>query len=60
MFAPSRAQIHPLITLPTSTTTTMGRELQKKKNRSSVNKVRQKPKSKKTQVRGNAVVAANW
>ncbi|KAI9819680.1 MAG: Nucleolar protein 16 [Thelocarpon impressellum] len=38
----------------------MGRELQKKKNRSSVNKVRQKPKSKKTHVRGNAIIAQNW
>ncbi|KAI9836699.1 MAG: Nucleolar protein 16 [Thelocarpon superellum] len=38
----------------------MGRELQKKKNRSSINKVRQKPKSKKVIVRGSAVVASNW
>ncbi|KAI9890636.1 MAG: Nucleolar protein 16 [Vezdaea aestivalis] len=38
----------------------MGRELQKKKNRSSIPKIRQKPKSKKISVRGNAIVAANW
>ncbi|KAI9715342.1 MAG: hypothetical protein M1812_005987 [Candelaria pacifica] len=38
----------------------MGRELQKKKNRSSISKVKHKPKSKKHPVRGNAIVAANW
>jgi len=39
----------------------MGRELQKKKNRSSIAKVKHRPKSKKLQnIRGNAVVAANW
>jgi nucleolar protein 16 len=38
----------------------MGRELQKRKNRSSRPKVRQKTKSKKLNVTGNALVAANW
>ncbi|KAL8730987.1 MAG: hypothetical protein Q9181_004469 [Wetmoreana brouardii] len=38
----------------------MGRELQKKKNKSSLRRVKQKPKSKKLPIRGNAVVAANW
>ncbi|KAG0648275.1 Nucleolar 16 [Hyphodiscus hymeniophilus] len=38
----------------------MGRELQKKKNRSSIAKVRQKPKSKKVNPLGNAIIAANW
>ncbi|KAL9580591.1 MAG: hypothetical protein Q9212_004402 [Teloschistes hypoglaucus] len=41
----------------------MGRELQKKKNRSSLPKVKHKRKnqnSKKLQVKGNALVAANW
>ncbi|KAL8662748.1 MAG: hypothetical protein Q9202_004440 [Teloschistes flavicans] len=41
----------------------MGRELQKKKNRSSIPKVKHKRKNKNTkkvQVKGNAVVAANW
>jgi nucleolar protein 16 len=37
----------------------MGRELQKKKNRSSIPKVRRKPKSKK-KVLGNPIIAANW
>ncbi|GAB7350390.1 hypothetical protein MBLNU459_g1011t1 [Dothideomycetes sp. NU459] len=37
----------------------MGRELQKKKNRSSVAKVRQKPKSKK-KILNNPIIAANW
>lgn len=37
----------------------MGRELQKRKNRSSISKVRQKPKSKK-KVLNNAVIASNW
>lgn len=41
----------------------MGRELQKKKNRSSIPKVKHKRKNqngKKLQVKGNALVAANW
>ena len=39
----------------------MGRELQKKKNKSSIPRVRQRPKSKKLNtIRSNAVVAANW
>lgn len=38
----------------------MGRELQKKKNRSSIAKVRQKPKSKKLNLRANPIIAANW
>jgi len=38
----------------------MGRELQKKKNRSSINKVKLKPKSKKVNPLGNPLVAANW
>lgn len=38
----------------------MGRELQKKKNRSSIPKVKHKPKSKKLSVRGNTIVASNW
>ncbi|KAL8972074.1 MAG: hypothetical protein Q9183_000746 [Haloplaca sp. 2 TL-2023] len=38
----------------------MGRELQKKKNKSSISKVRHKPKSKKVPIKGNAVVARNW
>lgn len=37
----------------------MGRELQKRKNRSGVQKVRQKPKSKKRQL-ANPIIAANW
>ncbi|KAM0719701.1 hypothetical protein Q7P37_003832 [Cladosporium fusiforme] len=37
----------------------MGREIQKKKNRSGVPKIRQKPKSKK-RVLNNPVIAANW
>ncbi|KAK5124761.1 hypothetical protein LTR85_001474 [Meristemomyces frigidus] len=37
----------------------MGRELQKKKNRSSVQKVRQKPKSKKALLQ-HPIIAANW
>lgn len=37
----------------------MGREIQKKKNRSGVAKIRQKPKSKK-RVLNNPVIAANW
>ncbi|KAF2214972.1 hypothetical protein CERZMDRAFT_82854 [Cercospora zeae-maydis SCOH1-5] len=37
----------------------MGRELQKRKNRSGVSKVRQKPKSKK-RVLNNPIIAANW
>ena len=38
----------------------MGRELQKKKNRSSIPKVRQKPKSKRVNPLGNPVIAKNW
>ncbi|KAI9792692.1 MAG: Nucleolar protein 16 [Peltula sp. TS41687] len=38
----------------------MGRELQKKKNRSSLPKVRQKPRSKKVVVQGNAIIASQW
>ncbi|KAL8685281.1 MAG: hypothetical protein Q9218_007864 [Villophora microphyllina] len=41
----------------------MGRELQKKKNRSSIPKVKHKRKNqhtKKLQVKGNAIVVANW
>ena len=38
----------------------MGRELQKKKNRSSISKVKHKSKSKRLNVLGNAIVAANW
>ena len=37
----------------------MGRDLQKKKNRSGVQKVRQKPKSKK-KILTNPIIAANW
>ncbi|KAI6862180.1 hypothetical protein KC338_g6311 [Hortaea werneckii] len=37
----------------------MGREIQKKKNRSGIQKVRQKPKSKK-KILGNAIIAENW
>ncbi|KAF2484025.1 ribosome biogenesis protein Nop16 [Neohortaea acidophila] len=37
----------------------MGRELQKKKNRSSLNKVKRKPKSKK-RILSNSIIAANW
>jgi len=38
----------------------MGRELQKKKNRSSNPKVKQKPKSKRINPLGNPIIAANW
>ncbi|MCJ1351637.1 MAG: Nucleolar protein 16 [Icmadophila ericetorum] len=38
----------------------MGRELQKKKNRSSISKVKHKPKSKKLNLQSNAIIAANW
>jgi len=37
----------------------MGRELQKKKNRSGIQKVRQKPKSKK-RILQHPIIAANW
>ncbi|KAL8852187.1 MAG: hypothetical protein Q9221_002897 [Calogaya cf. arnoldii] len=38
----------------------MGRELQKKKNKSSLNKVKHKPKSKKLNLKANPIVATNW
>lgn len=38
----------------------MGRVLQKKKNKSSLPKVRRKPKSKHINIRSNPIVAANW
>ncbi|KAH0545162.1 hypothetical protein FGG08_000774 [Glutinoglossum americanum] len=38
----------------------MGRELQKKKNRSSNPRVKRKPKSRRVNVLGNPIVAANW
>ncbi|KAL8776805.1 MAG: hypothetical protein Q9213_008121 [Squamulea squamosa] len=38
----------------------MGRELQKKKNKSSIPKVKHKPKSKKLNLKANPIVAANW
>lgn len=42
----------------------MGRELQKKKNRSSINKIKNKVKTKSAKKRvnplGNAIIAANW
>jgi nucleolar protein 16 len=38
----------------------MGRELQKKKNRSSIPKIKLKPKSKRVNPLGNAIIAANW
>ncbi|POS85413.1 hypothetical protein EPUL_003069 [Erysiphe pulchra] len=38
----------------------MGRELQKKKRRSSNPKIRLKPKSKKLNILGNSIIAANW
>jgi nucleolar protein 16 len=38
----------------------MGRELQKKKNRSSIAKVKHKPKPKRINVHGNPIIAANW
>ena len=38
----------------------MGRVLQKKKNRSSIPKVKQKPKSKRVNPLGNPIIAANW
>ncbi|CAD6588777.1 MAG: Nucleolar protein 16 [Alectoria sarmentosa] len=38
----------------------MARPLQKKKNRSSLHRVRQKPKSKHVNVKSNPIVAANW
>jgi nucleolar protein 16 len=37
----------------------MGRELQKKKNKSSIPKRRMKPKSKK-KIFNNPIIAANW
>ncbi|KAK2628569.1 hypothetical protein QTJ16_001672 [Diplocarpon rosae] len=38
----------------------MGRELQKKKKRSSISKIKMKPKSKRVNPLGNAIIAANW
>ncbi|ESZ96119.1 putative Nucleolar protein 16 [Sclerotinia borealis F-4128] len=38
----------------------MGRELQKKKNRSGNSKIKLKPKSKRINPLGNAIIAANW
>ncbi|KAL3417540.1 ribosome biogenesis protein Nop16 [Phlyctema vagabunda] len=38
----------------------MGRELQKKKNRSSISKIKMKPKSKRVNPLGNPIIAANW
>ncbi|KAL2067938.1 hypothetical protein VTL71DRAFT_16036 [Oculimacula yallundae] len=38
----------------------MGRELQKKKKRSSIAKIKMKPKSKRVNPLGNAIIAANW
>ena len=42
-----------------NTPATMGREIQKKKNRSGVAKIRQKPKSQK-KILNNPIIAANW
>jgi hypothetical protein len=38
----------------------MGRELQKKKNRSSNSKVKRRSKSRRVNILGNPIVAANW
>ncbi|KAK0100026.1 Nucleolar protein 16 [Cadophora gregata] len=38
----------------------MGRELQKKKKRSSIPKIKMKPKSKRVNPLGNPIIAANW
>ncbi|KAI9734636.1 MAG: Nucleolar protein 16 [Cirrosporium novae-zelandiae] len=38
----------------------MGRELQKKKNRSSIPKVKRKQKSKKLNFKGNQIISQNW
>ncbi|KAK4693002.1 nucleolar protein 16, partial [Lecanoromycetidae sp. Uapishka_2] len=38
----------------------MARPLQKKKNKSSLPRVRQKPKSKRINIKSNPIVAANW
>ncbi|TVY62806.1 Nucleolar protein, partial [Lachnellula suecica] len=38
----------------------MGRELQKKKKRSSIPKIKLKPKSKRINPLGNPIIAANW
>ncbi|TVY20221.1 Nucleolar protein 16 [Lachnellula arida] len=38
----------------------MGRELQKKKKRSSIPKIKLKPKSKRVNPLGNPIIAANW
>lgn len=47
-------------TSSTDALTKMGRELQKKKNRSGINKVRMKPKSKKAHLVKHPIIAANW
>ena len=38
----------------------MARPLQKKKNKSSLNRVRRKPKSKRINIKSNPIVAAKW
>ena len=38
----------------------MTRPLQKKKNKSSLPRIRQKPKSKRINIKSNPIVAANW
>lgn len=38
----------------------MGGPIQKKKNKSSLPKIRQKPKSKRFNINSNPIVAANW
>lgn len=54
-------QLIPQLLLPVSKLEpTMGRVLQKKKNRSSLPKVKQKPKSKHLNIKSNPIVAANW
>jgi hypothetical protein len=59
LFADRDEQLQPLQYKPPNTAI-MGRELQKKKKRSSIPKVRQKPKSKKVNPLGNPIIAANW
>lgn len=50
---------HPAKSIAKSTAS-MGRELQKKKKRSSIPKIKMKPKSKRVNPLGNAIIAANW